>query len=302
MLRHPGVLILVFSILSGCQEPKPAEISKSAKSTLAQARAKGTIRIGYANEAPYAYYDPEQDRLTGEAPEIARHVFKGMGIPNIEGVLTEFGALIPGLKAKRFDVIAAGMYITPERCNEVAFSNPTYGIGQGFIVKKNNPKVLHSYEDVARHDKAKLGVVAGTVEISYAQTTGIPEGRLMIFPDALAALAGIQTDRIDAFAATSLTVQTLMNKAKDESIERAKPFKDPIINGKQIIGYGAFALRKKDHDLIQSLNKGLAELLGSKTHLEMVEPFGFTKQELPGGVTAGEVCLGILTDRNGAEK
>lgn len=293
-------MILMIAALLGCQDTTPTDNSKSTQSTLAQARDKGTIRVGYANEAPYAYYDPEQDRLTGEAPEIARHVFEEMGIEKIEGVLTEFGALIPGLKAKRFDVIAAGMYITPERCKEVAFSNPTYGIGEGFIVKKNNPKNLHSYETVANHDTAKLGVVAGTIEISYAKALGIPEARLMIFPDALGALAGVQTDRIDAFAATSLTIQTLLNKANDESIERAEPFQDPVINEKQIIGYGAFALRKEDQELIQALNKGLAEFLGTQTHQEMVQPFGFTKNELPGNVTAEELCtLRTVSDRNG---
>lgn len=284
----------------GCQDTTPTGNSKSTQSTLAKAREKGTLRVGYANEAPYAYYDPAQDRLTGEAPEIARHVFKEMGIAKIEGILTEFGALIPGLKANRFDVIAAGMYITPERCKEVTFSNPTYGIGEGFIVQKNNPKNLHSYEDVAKHVTAKLGVVAGTVEISYAKALGIPDARLMIFPDALSALAGVQTNRIDAFAATSLTIQTLTNKAKDESIERTKPFRDPIINGKKTIGYGAFALRKEDQDLIQALNKGLADFLGSKTHQEIVQPFGFTKNELPGNVTAEELCtLRAVSDRQG---
>ncbi|MFQ5715816.1 MAG: ectoine/hydroxyectoine ABC transporter substrate-binding protein EhuB [Nitrospinales bacterium] len=300
MGRHYGILVLFFSAFLGCQDTPPTDNTKSAQSTLAQVKAKGTIRVGYANEAPYAYYDPEQDRLTGEAPEIARHVFKEMGIAKIEGILTEFGALIPGLKAKRFDVIAAGMYITPKRCKEVAFSNPTYGIGEGFIVQNNNPKNLHSYEDIANHDTAKLGVVTGTVEISYSKALGIPETRLMIFPDAIGALAGVQTSRIDAFAATSLTIQTLINKANDGSIERAKPFRDPVINGKEIIGYGAFALRKEDKDLIQALNKGLAVFLGSKTHQEMVHPFGFTGQELPGNITAEELCaLTTIPDQKG---
>lgn len=300
MARHLGILILLLSNLLGCQDTPATDASKPLQSTLAQAKAKGTIRVGYANEAPYAYFDPEQDRLTGEAPEIARHVFKGMGIEKIEGILTEFGALIPGLKANRFDVIAAGMYITPERCQEVAFSNPTYGIGEGFIVQKNNPKNLHSYEDIARHETAKLGVVAGTVEIGYAKDLGIPQTRVLIFPDALAALTGVQTERIDAFAATSLTIQTLINKAKDASIERANPFQDPVINGKEMIGYGAFALRKEDHELIQTLNKGLAEFIGSPNHLKAVEPFGFTENDLPRDVSAKKICArGTSSEQNG---
>ena len=32
------------------------------------------------------------------------------------------GFVIPGLNAGRFDLIAAGLFITPERCEQVAFS------------------------------------------------------------------------------------------------------------------------------------------------------------------------------------
>ncbi|QPJ61018.1 MAG: ectoine/hydroxyectoine ABC transporter substrate-binding protein EhuB [Candidatus Nitronauta litoralis] len=291
MQWHRCILILAVTLLFGCQDSQPGDKSNSiAQTTLEQARAKGSLRIGYANEAPYAYYDPEQDRLTGEAPEIARLVLKEMGVKNIEGVLTEFGALIPGLKARRFDIIAAGMYITPERCREVAFSNPTYGVGGGFIVKNNNPKKLHSYENVAGQNKVKLGVVAGTVEINYARKLGVPDDRLLIFPDALSALSGVKTGRVDAFSATSLTIQTLLNKAKDKTIERARPFHDPVIDGKSIKGFGAFAVRKEDQNLLEALNRELANFIGSPEHIRTVHPFGFSKGDLPGNVTADQVC------------
>lgn len=157
-------------------------------STLDAAKAAGKIRIGYANEAPYAYMDSKEARVTGESVEIARVVLKRMGIDEVEGVLTEFGSLIPGLQAKRFDIIAAGMYVTPERCQQVAFSDPTYGVGQAFLVQKGNPKNLHSYADVAKNGEAKLGVVVGAIEAEYATKQEIPAGQVVVFPDAVSAL------------------------------------------------------------------------------------------------------------------
>ena len=105
-----------------------------AASTLERAKQDGFIRVGFANEAPFGFATPE-GKLTGEAPEVAKAVLNAIGIPQVDGVLTEFGSLIPGLKAKRFDVIAAGMFITPKRCAEIAFSEPSYGIGQAMLVK-----------------------------------------------------------------------------------------------------------------------------------------------------------------------
>src|ERR1700750_549234 len=110
-----------------------------AETTLEKARREGYIRVGFANEAPYGYATPD-GKLTGESPEVVKAVLAKIGIPQVDGVLTEFGSLIPGLEAGRFDIIAAGMFINPKRCAEIQFSEPSYGIGQAMLVKKGNPK------------------------------------------------------------------------------------------------------------------------------------------------------------------
>jgi polar amino acid transport system substrate-binding protein len=250
----------------GCGSGGPSSVPGS---TLERIRAEGKVRVGYANEAPYAYRDTKADRLTGEAPEIARAIFKRMGVEEVEGVLTEFGSLIPGLKAGRFDIIAAGMYITPARCEQVAFSNPTYRIGEAFVVKAGNPLGLHGYEDVAANPQAQLGVVAGTVERGYARSMGVPDDRVVVFPDAPSALAGVEAGRVDAFAGTSLTVQDLLRKADNPALERAEPFNDPVVDGKPLAGYGAFGVSQERHGAcIEEFNRHLAEYIGSPEHLE----------------------------------
>lgn len=252
-------------------------------------RDEGVARVGYANEAPYAYRDTATGQLTGEAPEIARVVLERMGIPQIEGVLTEFGALIPGLLAGRFDLIAAGMYITPERCAQVAFSNPTYSIGEAFIVPEGNPRDLHSYEDLRESPGATIGVVTGAIERSYARGVGIADERIVSFPDAMSAMAAVRAGRVNAYAATGLTVQMLLAKDGQE-LERAEPFSDPVIDGETVRGYGAVAFRREDTRLLEAFNQQLAGFLGTPEHLALVEPFGFTRRQLPGDVTARELC------------
>lgn len=276
---------LVPAILVGCGDDAPAD-----ESTLERARRTGTIRVGYANEAPYAYMDPTAGGVTGEAPEVARAVLDDLGVEEVEGVLTEFGSLIPGLQAGRFDMIAAGMYVTPARCQEVDFSDPTYCIGEAFVVANRNPLHLHGYGDVAESDDALLGVVAGTVERGYARETGIPDERVVVFPDAPSALAGVEAGRVDAYAGTSLTVNDLLAKYGDDALERAEPFRQPVIDGEPARGCGAFAFRPADDELRQAVDRRLDEFLGSEEHLETVRPFGFTEKELPGGVTAAELC------------
>jgi len=271
--------------VAACDRDQPAN-----ETTLARIQREGVVRVGYANEAPYAYMDEQTGRLTGEAPEIARVVLGRMGVERVEGVLTEFGALIPGLKAGRFDIIAAGMYILPPRCREIAFTNPTYRIGEAFLVKAGNPLDLHSYAEAAAHPSARVGVVAGAVELAYARATGIPDARVAVLPDVPSAVAAVQAGRVDAYAGTALTVQDMLTKADDDRLERATPFQDPVVDGETVSGYGAFGLRKTDQALLAVFNKHLAAFIGSPTHLALVKPFGFTEAELPGGMTAARLC------------
>lgn len=290
--RTAGAALLTAALIgSGCSE-KAEPPGDGASSTLKRAQEAGKIRVGYANEAPFAYLESATGKLTGEAPEIARVVLAQLGIREVEGVLTEFGSLIPGLKAGRFDIIAAGMYILPERCREVAFSNPTYSVGEAFVVAQGNPLALHGYEDAAHHSDARLGVVAGTVEREYARKTGIPTARVVVFPDAPSALEGVMAGRVDAYAATSLTVNNLLARAQSQRVERAVPFTDPVIDGKRARGYGAFAFRKNDQELVAAFNAALARFIGTPAHLKLVKPFGFMQSELPGAVTASELCRG----------
>jgi len=135
-------------------------------------------------------------------------------------------------------------------------------------------------------------VVAGTVERGYARKTGVPDERVVVFPDAPSALEGVIAGRVDAYAGTSLTVNDLLARAENPAVAKARPFEDPVIDGKPARGYGAFGFRRKDVKLREAFNAALAKLIGTPRHREMVRPFGFTATELPGPATADALCRG----------
>ncbi|SMF56944.1 polar amino acid transport system substrate-binding protein [Tistlia consotensis] len=257
-----------------------------AESTLEKARKQGYIRIGFANEAPFGYATPA-GKLTGEAPEVAKAILKKMGIPEVDGVLTEFGSLIPGLQAHRFDIIAAGMFVNPKRCQQIAFSEPSYGIGQAMLVKKGNPKKIVDYSTIAKSPDLKLAVMAGAVEGGYAKEAGVPQDQVIQLPDPPSLLAAVQSGRADAAALTALSIANLA--AKGEGVESTKPF--GMVAGKSVKGHGAFGFRKEDKELLAEFNKQLKAFIGTPEHIALVEPFGFGKDYLPNKTTA-ELCAG----------
>jgi len=255
--------------------------------TLDQAQQSGTITLAVANEIPYGYLSAEGEPR-GEAPAIALQTLKALGIDRVEVLVTEFGALIPGLKAGRFDVIAAGMYITPKRCRQILFSNPTYRIGEGFLVPSGNPHALHGYADIKDKPALKLGVMAGAVEFGYARDFGIPLDRVVTLPDYPSGVAALKTGRIDALAGTVLTMAELGRK--ERAVELAQPFTKLVIDGKPVDGYGGFGFRPGDERLRDAFNAQLAGFIGSADHLALVEPYGFGRHTLPGAVSAAQLC------------
>ena len=255
----------------------------SAETTLQRIQRTGEVRIGYANEAPFAYTTPD-GQVTGESPEIARKIFARLGVKKVDGVLTEWGSLIPGLRAGRFDVIAAGMYITPERCGEVAFADPQYQIQDTLLVLQGNPKHLHSYADVAKQPDTKLAAMAGTVELGYAHDSGVKDDQLLQVPDTTAQLQAVRARRSDAAVGTALTMKGLA--AKDPSqVEAIASFTDDPKH----TGYGALAFRPEDTDLRDAVNKQLHAWLGTPDHLQTVAPFGFDKSNLT-TKSAAQIC------------
>ena len=137
------------------------------------------------------------------------------------------------------------------------------------------------------------GVVVGAIQSEYAEKVKVPAGQVVVFPDAVSALSGVQAGRADAYAATALTINDLMGKTQAGSdLEKAEPFTDPVIDGKSVRGYGAYAFRTDDKDFADAFNAELAKFIGTSEHKQLVEPFGFTEQELPQGATAAKLCAG----------
>jgi polar amino acid transport system substrate-binding protein len=257
-----------------------------AETTLEKARREGYIRVGFANEAPYGYATPD-GKLTGESPEVVKAVLAKIGIPQVDGVLTEFGSLIPGLEAGRFDIIAAGMFITPKRCKQVQFSEPTYGIGAALLVQKGNPKSIKDYSNIAANKDLKLAVMAGAVEGGYAKDAGIVMDQLVILPDQSSLVKAVQSGRADAAALTALSIADMASK--NDGVESTPPF--GTVAGKSVVGHGGIAFRKEDKDLYEAFNAELKKFIGSEEHIKLVTPFGFGKGFLPTKTTE-QLCAG----------
>ncbi|MDZ7748975.1 MAG: ectoine/hydroxyectoine ABC transporter substrate-binding protein EhuB [Halofilum sp. (in: g-proteobacteria)] len=261
-----------------------------AQGTLERIKETDRIGVAVANERPYGYIT-EAGELSGESPTIAREILRRID-PGIEmqGISMDWGNLIPRLNDGDVDVVAAGMFITPARCEQVAFSNPTYVVGESFLVRAGNPLDLESYEDISRNPEARVGLVAGTVEYNYATNSGIRASQAPLYRDFRRAVDALVEGEVDAVGLTSLTARSLARSTEAADLEATPQFY-PVIDGEEIKGYGAFAFRKEDEALVAAFNRHLDDFIGSEAHWDAVEEFGFAPDMMP-DKTAAELCAG----------
>lgn len=226
-----------------------------AEGLLKQVESTGTIKVGIANEIPYGYKGAD-GKVQGIAPNVAKHVLHEMGVKHIEWVVLPFGALIPAVKAGRIDMASASQNVLPERCKQVTFSKVNSSYGEGLLVLKGNPHGIHSYKAFKDNPKLKLGVVTGADELNFAQAMGIPQSQVVMINANSDAIPALMAHRIDAYAATGLTVHNLAKRSP--AVVGAEPFTQPIYHGKPTRSYGAFSFRKSDKAFIKRFDEKLA--------------------------------------------
>jgi polar amino acid transport system substrate-binding protein len=272
LLSWGAVLVLV--MISGLALVACGDDDEGEGGLLQKAIDQGYLSVGIANEAPYGFED-ENGVPTGEAPEVAKEVLSRLGIPEIRSVVVPFGSLIPGLAAGRFDMIAAGMYITPERAEQVLFSDPDYCGTQAFAVAAGNPLGIQTFEDIAENPDAVLGVV----EEGYAEAAGVPADRMTVFDTTVNILEGLLDGRIDAVALTSITINWQVKLLDDPSIEATEGFV-PVIDGEELFACGGYGFRPENQAFRDAFNEELNKMKQNDEILPVVEPFGFTAADI----------------------
>lgn len=242
----------------------------AAQDRLALVARRGRVRIGYAVEFPFAFVDAN-GRVTGESPETARLVADRLRW-QVEWVQTDFDALLPDLQDDRFDLAAAGLFVTRQRERLVHFARPELVVSAGLLVGAGMAHAPASYEELARATRLRAAVIADSAE--YAELQAMQGPRLLVVPDTHAGATAVATGLVDVLAVSYPTVRAL---AKTRPGLRAVRVADP-----QGAARVAAAFRLGDQRLLAAWNAGLAEVLGTESHRRVLAAIGFDPaRELP---------------------
>lgn len=288
MLHRRSVLAGLATIAAGVAAPAMAQEALEA------IKRNGKLTVGIHNRRPWGFRTAEGE-VAGFHPDLVRAAFTPLGVNEIDFVVTEFGALIPGLMARRFDMIASGIAITPERCSQVIFSEPDLSVGDAVLVLKGNPKGIQSFTDITNHEDFILGGARGTLNTKDAIDAGVPEDRMMQFPSGNETLSALIAGRVDGSVMSGPTATMMLEDPNLKGkVERVVPFEGLIReDGTPAALYTAIAFRPEDEALRDAYDERLAELKADGTVDQMRTRYGFTDDEAAPGFSTDQICKGL---------
>lgn len=208
---------------------------------------------------PFEYKD-EDGELTGFEVELAEAMCEEMNA-NCEFVTQAWDGMIPGLLARKFDLIMSSMSITPERAERVLFSDPYYNTPGGWF----GPDSFDT--DVTDMDAMKgktVGVQRGTTMDTYVTEEMGDVVSIKRYTTADDMVLDLEGQRLDVvFVDYPVGEQTVLSK------EGFKEVGEPVKLGE---GVGV-AMRKRDKDLAEEVNAALATLKEDGTYDTIMEKY-----------------------------
>ncbi|UFN49287.1 ABC transporter substrate-binding protein [Roseomonas sp. OT10] len=188
----------------------------------AAGRAQGTARIAPPNiirantlvmsinpTLPPLQFVNDRGELQGMRVELGNMVAKELGLTP-EYVRIEFAAMVPGLAAKRWDMINTGIFWTEER-SKIMYMVPYERAAVSFLAAKGNPLGIQKWQDLAGR---AVGVELGGIEESRTREVdrmlkaeglkGLDIRTFNNFAEAFQALRARQVDAATSIDATAM--------------------------------------------------------------------------------------------------
>ena len=234
---------------------KKALIGMMVLSLSATALAKEKIYVGTNAEFPPFEY-LEKGEITGFDIELMNEMGKVLDA-EVKVQDMAFDGLLPALQMKKVDVVIAGMTATEERKKTVAFTQPYYTASQVIIVKEGDNSIK-SFDDLK--GKRVGGMLGFTGDTVVSEIEGVKVER---FNAAYAGIMALKADKVDAVVLDSEPAKNYVKQNAGLKIAEADAAQEEY----------AIALRKNDKELLEKIEKALAEVKANGTYDKLLEKY-----------------------------
>ncbi|MGE4284381.1 MAG: basic amino acid ABC transporter substrate-binding protein [Clostridia bacterium] len=249
ILKRAAILILVFVIgltFIGCGKVD----------TMSRIQKNKVVIMGTNAEFPPFEFRNDKGEVDGFDAAMAKEIAKELGVElKIEDMA--FDSLLNALKSGKIDFVAAGMSVTPDRLENVDFSEAYYTASQKIIVKKDND-TLKGKADL---EGKKIGVQEGTT--GDLEASEIANAQMSRFKKGIDAVMDLKNGKVDAVVIDASPAEVFISKNADLKIVEEELTQEEY----------AIAVRKGDAELLEKINKVIKALKDSGKYDELVTQY-----------------------------
>lgn len=226
---------------------------------LAAIRERGVLRAGVKYDAPpFGSLDPVTNEVTGFDIDIVRGLAERiLGDPNaVELVQVTSQNRIPQLQNGRIDLFAATATITPERLEEIDFSDVYYRAGQSLLVRTDSD--IQSYEDLS--GRTVCSVTGSTPEQTIRRL--VPDVEVTLFETYPECLTSLQNNRVDAITTDNVLLAGL---------QQQDPQNLKLVGGLFTFEPYGMGIAQGNDDLREAVNDALREMEEDGAYAEIYQ-------------------------------
>lgn len=235
---------------------------------------EGILTVG--TDLPYPPFEyREGGELTGFDVEIMNEIASRIGL-EAEYVDSPFDTIFTDLANGQFDVVISGATITPEREQQVNFSEPYFSSLQALVVSDDSG--IASFEDLGDGDA--VSVQSGTTGEAWAEENLAPNGvEIRAFPEYPPVYNALEAGQVDGVV-------------YDESSAIPETFNRPGLEVVDTVDTGeayGIAVDPANEDLLDAVNQALQDMIDDGTYDEIFGHYPNCEEEevetcmVPGG-------------------
>ena len=254
-----AVFLLMTLVFAGCGGGGSQPAQKTDDGGTKDAKK---IVIGLDDEYKPMGFKNEQNQIIGFDVDLAKEAAKRLG-SEVEFKAIDWNSKEAELKSGRIDIIWNGLDITPERQENMLFSDPYMDNRQIVFVKRGNDQGIKTETDLAGK---KVGTQAGSTAETYIDSQAELKGSFAEFKtygDYVSAFMDLDNGRIDALICDEIVGRYNIK-------DRANDYEALNVQVGPMTEFG-IAFRKDDTELRNKVQKVFDEMVKDGTASKISE-------------------------------
>ena len=263
---------MLLTILTGCgssetaapqdeqatEAPATEQPAAEPSTLLEQIKAKSKLVVGTeAQYAPYEFKDLDAN-FVGCDMWLAQQIADSLGV-ELEIVDMSFAGIIPAVQSGQVDLGIAAFTNTPERAEEIDFSNLYETSAQLLIVKTGNADTYSTKEALAGQ---KVGAQKGTIQSQLIQSA-LPDSELFELEKYPALALEVQNGNIAGLVVDQAVGESLVANSNGElEVSNFEFSAEEASFGKSVV------IAKGNEDLVAAVNEVIDKVVSDGSYQE----------------------------------